>query len=99
MSERPNMLGYIRSMPNTSVHFPESLLASLNRIAAERGISRNRVIVESCRRTAEERAHWPEGLFLNDHLSDSEVKLLRRGERDFQQALESARRSRSHPPL
>ena len=39
-------------MPNTSGHLPQALLASLDRIAAERGTSRNRLIVESCQRAA-----------------------------------------------
>ena len=40
-------------MPNTSVHLPEALLASLDRIAADRGTSRNRLIEESCQRAAD----------------------------------------------
>lgn len=86
-------------MPNTSVHFPGSLLASLDRIAAERGISRNRVIVESCRRTAEERARWPEGFFSNDHLAGDEIEALREAGEEFERAIGAARRSRTKPPL
>lgn len=86
-------------MPNTSVHFPKPLLASLDRIAAERGISRNRVIVESCRRTAEERANWPPGFFSNDHLSAEEVKVLQEAGGEFDRAIRAARRSRTKPPL
>lgn len=86
-------------MPNTSVHFPEPLLASLDRIAAERGISRNRVIVESCRRTAEERAQWSPGFFSNDHLSAEDLRVLREGCEDFEGAIRAARRSRTDPPF
>ena len=86
-------------MPNTSVHFPESLLASLNRIAAERGISRNRLIVESCRRVTEERAHWPAGFFSDDHLNPEDLRVLQEGCEDFEGAIRAARRSRTDPPF
>ena len=77
-------------MPNTSVHLPPSLLASLDRIASERGTSRNRLIVESCQRVVEERTSWPPGLFSNDHLSEAELQLLRRSEKEFQAVVETA---------
>ena len=80
-------------MPKTSVHFPESLLVSLDRIAAERGISRNRVIMESCRRTAEERTEWPKGFFSNDHLTADEIEALREAGEEFDRAVRGARRS------
>lgn len=86
-------------MPNTSVHFPDSLLAGLDRIAAERGISRNRVIVESCRRTTEERAIWPKGFFSDDHLTAAELDVLQEVGADFDRAIRIARRSRTKPPF
>ncbi len=69
-------------MPNTSIHLPQALLPGLDRVAAERGISRNRLIVESCRRVVEERSCWPPELFSNDHLSDVELQELQEAE-DF----------------
>ena len=86
-------------MPNTSVHLPPALLASLDRIAAERGTSRNRLIVESCQRAVEELSRWPPELFSNDHLSDAELQELQQGEQDFRKAIENARRSRTRPPF
>ena len=84
-------------MPNTSVHLPQALLASLDRIAAERGTSRNRVIVESCQRAVDELSRWPPELFSNDHLSHADLQDLQQGEEDFRKAIENARRSRTHP--
>ena len=52
-------------MPNTSVHLPQALLASLDRIAAELGTSRNRLIAESCQRAVDELPRWPPELFSN----------------------------------
>jgi hypothetical protein len=91
------MLGY--GVPNTSVHFPAPLLEQLNRIAGERGVSRNALIIESCRRLIEERSAWPEGLFENDHLTSGELAELRAGERKFLVAIRKARKSRRHGPF
>ena len=85
-------------MPNTSVHFPVGVLAGLDRVAAEKGISRNRLIVESCRRTVEE-ARPPDEFFTDDHLSAADLQLLRGGRRDFDEALDDSRRSRARPPF
>ena len=86
-------------MPNTSVYFPQSVLAGLDRIAKERGISRNRLIVESCRRVVEERTRWPADLFSNDHLSERDLQLLREGEDAFLDDAAGARRSRARSPF
>ena len=86
-------------MANTSVHLPDSLLEELDRLAAERGVSRNRVIVESCRRLLEESKVWPEGLFTNDHLSKDELAELRRSEEDFLEGILESRRSRVEAPF
>ena len=82
-------------MANTSIHLPESLLEELDRLAAERGMSRNRLIVESCQRLVEKRSCWPGELFSNDHLTEQELKELRQGERAFQEAIGVGRKSRA----
>ncbi len=86
-------------MPNTSVHFPPSVLAGLDRLAEERTISRNRLIVESCRRVVEERTRWPADLFSNDHLSEADLQLLREGEENFLDAIGDARLSQVRSPF
>lgn len=85
-------------MPNTSVYFPQSVLAGLDRIAKERGVSRNRLIVEWCRRVVEERTCWPADLFSNDRLSERELQLLREGEDAFLDGIAGARRSGARSP-
>lgn len=62
-------------------------------------MSRNRLIVELCRQVVEERTHWPADLFSNDHLSEADVQLLRKGEHSFLNAIGIARRSRVRPPI
>lgn len=91
---------------NTSVHFPDDLLEALDRMAARRGVSRNRVIVESCRRAVdrwnkpeEKKKISREEFFSDRHLSRADLRLLRRGHGDFDRALVSARRSRRNPPF
>ena len=84
-------------MPTIRVHFPEPLLENLDRLAREQGKSRNRLIVESCRRTIKQQARWPDGFFSNDHLSAEELRVLQEDCADFEQAIRATRRSRSDP--
>ena len=86
-------------MPNTSVHFPSRLLEELNRLAAERGVSRNAIIVESCRRVVEERTAWPEGFFDEDRLTRDELAELRSGEQAFVEQIRKARKNRKSVPF
>ncbi len=86
-------------MASTSVHFPPSLAEELDRLATERGISRNRLIVEACRRVVQEREQWPPGFFSNEHLAAEDLDQLERSASEFAGAVLSARRSRTAPPL
>jgi len=84
---------------STSVHFPADLAEELDRVAEQRGISRNRLIVEACRRVVRERDQWPPGYLSNDHLSAEDLAVLERSAREFVDPVMSARRSRKAPPL
>ena len=86
-------------MANTSIHLPESLLEKLDRLAAERGMSRNRLVVETCQRMVEARSCWPGKLFSNDHLTEQDLEELRQGERAFQEAIGVGRKSRTSTPF
>ena len=86
-------------MPNTSVHFPTALLERLNRLSAERGVSRNALIVESCRRMVEERSAWPERFFEDDHLTRAELTELRNSDKTFLDEIRKARKTRKSPPF
>ena len=86
-------------MASTSVHFPEALVEELDRIAKERGVSRNRLIVEACRRVIRERDVWPAGFFSNQHLTPDDVSEIEDGANDFSADILSARRNRPVPPL
>ena len=86
-------------MPNTSVHFPEGMLEQLEQLAEQRGVSRNRVIVESCRQTLLSRRQWPEGFFSNADRSPEDLRELRENAEAFARGLAAARRSRRKPPF
>jgi hypothetical protein len=93
------MFYYSREVPNTSVHFPEGMLDELDRLAEERGVSRNRVIVESCRQAVRSRRQWPDGFFSDTHRTAEDLQELREGAEEFSRALAGARRSRRAPPF
>jgi predicted transcriptional regulator len=84
---------------NTSVHFPEGMLDELDRLAEERGVSRNRVIVDSCRQALQSRRQWPDGFFSNADRTADELRELEEGVEEFARTLAAARRSRRAPPF
>ena len=86
-------------MANTSVHFPEGMLDELDRLAEERGVSRNRVIVDSCRQVLRSRRQWPDEFFSNADRTADELRELEAGAEEFARALAAARRSRRAPPF
>jgi hypothetical protein len=88
----------VMRVANTSVHFPEGMLDELDRLAEERGVSRNRVIVDSCRQTLRTQRQWPPGFFSNEHRTAVELRDLREGAEEFARALTTGRRRRA-PPL
>lgn len=87
-------------MATTSIHLPPDLLEQLDRIANDRGVSRNRVIVESCRVTVQNhRGRWPEGFVEGDQLTDDDLELLRGGADGFLADLLAARVNRAEAPF
>lgn len=86
-------------MASTSVHLPAAIVEQLDRIAAERGTSRNRVILQACEELlAEHRGAWPTGFF-ESTLRPEELEELRSGGREMEGAIFAARRDRDVPPL
>lgn len=87
-------------MSSTSVHFPKGVLEEIDRRAAETGLSRNKFIVESCRRVLEEgRPTWPPGFFSDEHLTRAALKELQESAATFEQSIRDARKSRQTAPL
>lgn len=86
-------------MPSTSAHSPPALLEELDHLAAEKGVSRNRVIVEACREILRRRRDWPTGFFDNKRFSFKDLADLRASVKGFDKDLAASRRNRSTPPL
>jgi len=87
-------------MASTSVHFPKGLIEALDRLAAESGVSRNRLVVEACRGLVERRARaWPAGWFEDGHLSAEDLAELRGSADSFLADVLAARRTRTGGPF
>ncbi len=81
-------------MPSTTVHIPDPLLSKMDQIVKEKGVSRNRFIIQACEQAVVNNAgEWPEGFFEPD-LSRDDLKLLREGVAEMEEAIISMRKSR-----
>lgn len=81
-------------MASTSVYLPSALVARLDRLAAERGTSRNRIILQACEDLLTgERGQWPEGYFERT-LSKDDLEVLQEAGQEMEAAIYAARRDR-----
>lgn len=86
-------------MASTSVHLPASVVERLDRLAADRGVSRNRIILEACESLlAEPRSAWPVGFFEHGP-SGEDLAILRAAGREMEEAIRASRRDRPVPRL
>ena len=87
-------------MPTPTVRLPSHLLPPLDAVAARRKASRNRLVVEACRRLVEEDlAEWPPGFLEIAHLSTRDQGELRGTVTEMEKAIRAARRIRRKPPV
>jgi hypothetical protein len=81
-------------MPSTTVHIPDPLLSKMDQIVREKGISRNRFIVQACEQAVvNDAGEWPEDFFESD-LSGGDLRLLREGVAEMEEAIIRMRKSR-----
>lgn len=81
-------------MPSTTVHIPEAILAKIDAIVAEKGISRNRFIINACEESIKNDAgKWP-GDFFEERLNDDELSLLAEGAAEMRDVIIEHRRNR-----
>jgi len=81
-------------MPSTTVHIPDPLLSKMDQIVKEKGISRNRFIVQACEQAVvNDAGEWPENFFEPD-LSGDDFRLLREGVAEMEEAIIRMRKSR-----
>ena len=87
-------------MPSTSVHFPKGVLEEIDQRARDEGLSRNKFIVESCRKMLEEgRVDWRPDFFSDGHLTKAAVKELRESAEAFDRSIRDSRKSRQTAPF
>ncbi len=80
-------------MPSTTIHFPQEILDDIDRAANNNKISRNKFVIEACRRIlAEKQGSWPEGFFSTPGPDGGE--LLETSVKEMEQAIFSSRRNR-----
>ena len=71
-------------MPSTTVHIPDSLLSKIDQTVKEKGISRNRFIVQACEKALQnDTGRWPEDFFetnlRKENLSLQRIRCLGNG--------------------
>ena len=82
-------------MSSTSVHIPDELLSQIDQKVKEKGISRNRFIIQACEEALQNSAgHWPEDFFKPD-LSASNLRLLQEGVDEMAAAIMQKRKNRT----
>ena len=86
-------------MASTSVHLPAAIVEKLDRLAAQQGTSRNRIILRACEALlAEQASDWPTGFF-DPGLSEDDLTLLGEAGHEMESAIYASRRDRPVPPL
>jgi hypothetical protein len=81
-------------MPSTTVHIPDRLLSRIDEIVKEKGISRNRFVIEACEQAFDiDAGQWPEAFF-EDEPSKKDLKLLKEGVKEMEQLIIQRRRNR-----
>ena len=82
-------------MPSTTVHIPDSLLAKIDKIVKEQSISRNRFIINACEEALKNSAgQWPQDFFESD-LSAANLRLLKEGVAEMEDAIMKMRKNRT----
>lgn len=86
-------------MPSTTAHIPERLLSRIDQLVKEKGISRNRFIVQACEQALENSAgQWPEDFFESE-LKREDLKLLREAVFEMEEAIICMRKNRKDVAL
>ena len=81
-------------MPSTTVHFPDELLSKIDQAVKGQEISRNRFIIRACEHALNSIAgEWPKGFFDTD-LSEEDLKILREGVHEMEEAISNRRKNR-----
>jgi len=78
---------------------PADLVDRLDRLAAQRGTSRNRIIIEACQSALDAaRGEWPDSQFAAN-IDPDDLRVLRDAGAEMEKAIYASRRDRRVPPL
>ncbi len=81
-------------MPSTTIHVNDELLLKIDKIAKEKGISRNRFIIQACQMALDNNdGKWPENFFKKE-LDENDLKLLRDSVSEMEETIIRFRRNR-----
>ncbi len=85
-------------MANSSVYFPPDVLEELDKVAKRKKVSRNRIILEACKRFLEATSSsWPPDFFAP--LPEVEQKELEAAVIELNEAITTSRINRKGPPF
>jgi len=88
------------NVATTSIHLSADALAALDRVAAEEGVSRNRLIVRACEAMLRRRERsWPSSFLAGDSATPEEWNTLQAEADSFIERTRSARRSIGDAPF
>lgn len=86
-------------MPSTTIHINDELLLKLDQVAKEKGISRNRFIIQACQMALDNNAgRWPQKFFKTG-LKENDLRLLKEGVLEMERDIISMRRNRGDVQL
>jgi Arc/MetJ-type ribon-helix-helix transcriptional regulator len=86
-------------MPSTTVHIPDELLGEIDKVVRKMGITRNRFVIQACKRAVESAAgQWPKGFF-EQRRDDKDYRLLRDAVEEMESKILSERKSRRGSPV
>ena len=81
-------------MPSTTIHINDKMLEKIDEAAGDRGISRNRFIVQACEVALQRLVpDWPEGFF-ESNLGEEDLKLLRKAASEMEESIIRLRKNR-----
>ncbi len=80
-------------MGSTTVHIPDDMLRRVDQVARRRGISRNRLVMESLQaEITRDAGEWPPGFF--EPLPDEDLAVVREAVDELEQYTRTHRRNR-----
>lgn len=86
-------------MPSTTVDIPDKLLSRIDQFTKEKEISRNRFIIQACEKALSAiSGEWPKGFF-DTSLNEKDLKLLRDGVQEMEDAIFLRRKNRKAATL